>query len=140
MRIAGVLLVVTGALKLFSGLGTEKVLDQPDPIFGINTGGLLFFAGLVEIGIGGVCVCRSNGRFAAGLLGMLATTLLIYRIGLMAVHFNGYCQCVGSLTAAIHLSPQLADNSMRVLLGVLLVTAYSSMAIHGMEKTKTKPA
>jgi len=49
---------------------------------------------------------------------------VVYRLGLWWMHWHRPCSCLGNLTDALHISPQVADNVMKVLLAYLLIGSY----------------
>lgn len=121
---AGVILAVTGAAKLWSALGTSKFLAAVDPILGFKFGQLLLAVGLAEIAVALVCCLSKRPTLALGLVAWLATNFLVYRLGLWWMDWKRPCGCLGNLTDALHLSPQVAENIMKVLLAYLLIGSY----------------
>lgn len=118
---AGVILAVTGAAKIWSALGTSKFLAAVDPILGLKFGQLLLAVGLAEIAVALVCCFSRRQTLALGLIAWLATNFLVYRVGLWWMDWKRPCGCLGNLTDALHLSPQAAENIMKVLLAYLLI-------------------
>ncbi|MCW5555320.1 MAG: hypothetical protein KIS67_24560 [Verrucomicrobiae bacterium] len=116
--------MLTGAAKLWSALGTSKFLAAVDPILGIKFGQLLLAVGLAEIAVALVCCLSKRQTLALGLVAWLATNFLVYRVGLWWMDWKRPCGCLGNLTDALHLSPQAAENIMKVLLAYLLIGSY----------------
>ncbi len=52
-----VILLVTGAAKVWSSFGTSKALALADPILGISFGQLMLGVGLLEIGVAAHWCC-----------------------------------------------------------------------------------
>lgn len=63
-------------------------------------------------------------RLATLLVAWLATNFLVYRLGLWWMGWHKPCGCMGSLTSALHLSEQAADNIMKGVLAYLLLGSY----------------
>jgi len=105
---AGIILLITGVAKVVSVFGHDAVLRKPDPILGMRFDHLLFLVGLVELAVALVCFRSRNQTLALALVSALSINFLGYRTGLWMIHWAGYCHCLGTLTDAIHLSPQQA--------------------------------
>ncbi len=121
---AGVVLMITGIAKVWSGLGNSKFLAVIDPIVGISFGHLMLLVGLIEIAIAVVCWFSKRQTTTLGLVAWLSTSFVIYRLGLWWMDWHRPCSCLGNLTDALHIPPQVADNSMKVVLAYLLVGSY----------------
>lgn len=121
---AGMILVVTGIAKVWSGLGDSKFLAVVDPIIGIKFGRLMLAVGVAEIGIALVCFFSKRQTLALGLVAWMSTNFIVYRLGLWWMDWKKPCSCLGNLTDALHISPQTADNIMKVLLAYLLIGSY----------------
>ena len=125
---AGTVLTTTGIAKVWSAFGQAKLLAVADPITGIKFGPLLLAVGIAEILIALVCFFSKRQTLALGLVCWLATNFLVYRLGLWWMGWHRPCSCLGSLTDALHISPQLADNIMKVVLAYLLLGSYCLLA------------
>lgn len=121
---AGAILAITGVAKAWSGLGNSKFLAVVDPILGIKFGQLMLLVGLAEVLIALVCFFRNRQAFALGLVAWLSTGFVIYRLGLWWMNWHRPCNCLGNLTDALHISPQVADNIMKAVLAYLLIGSY----------------
>ena len=121
---AGAILAITGIAKLWSGLGTSKFLAVIDPIFGIKFGQLMLAVGLAEIVVALVCFFSKRQTMALGFVAWISTNFVVYRLGLWWIGWHRPCGCLGNLTDALHISPQTADNIMKVLLAYLLIGSY----------------
>ena len=121
---AGAILAITGIAKIWSGLGNSKFLAVVDPIVGITFGHLMLAVGVVELFIALVCFFGKLQVFALGVVAWLATSFLLYRIGLWWMDWKRPCSCLGNLTDALNIPPQTADNIMKVVLAYLLVGSY----------------
>ena len=123
------LLAITGIAKVWSGLGNSKFLAVVDPIIGIKFGTLMLVVGVAEIVIAGVCFFRKRQTLALGLVAWMSTNFVVYRLGLWWMDWKKPCSCLGNLTDAVHISPQLADNIMKVVLAFLLVGSCGLLAV-----------
>ncbi len=122
---AGAILAITGIAKAWSGLGNSKFLAVVDPIIGIKFGHLMLAVGAAEIAIALVCFFSKRQTLALGLVAWMSTNFVVYRLGLWWMDWHRPCNCLGNLTDALHLSPQTADNIMKVLLAYLLIGSYT---------------
>jgi len=124
MLIGGAVLAITGAAKMWTGLGNSKFLALTDPIIGMTFGHLMLVVGIVEMFIALVCLFGKREVLALGLVAWISTNFVTYRAALWVVDWKRPCNCLGNLTDALHISPQMADNIMKVLLAYLLVGSY----------------
>lgn len=115
------ILLTTGTAKVWSGLGSARLLAVADPIVGIEFRHLMLVAGFAEIAIAIFCTTSRRQVPALGLLAWLATNFLLYRLGLWWMGWHRPCSCLGNLTDALRISPQAADNAMKAALAYLLV-------------------
>jgi len=121
---AGAIMVITGIAKVWSGLGNSKFLAVIDPIFGIKFGTLMLLVGEVEIVIAAICFFGKRQTLALASVAWMSTNFVVYRLGLWWIDWHRPCSCLGNLTDALHISPQVADNIMKVLLAYLLIGSY----------------
>ena len=128
MRSAGAILFVTGAGKVWSVFGSARILGYVDPILGLQFRQLFLALGVMEILVALVCLFSRHQAVATTLVAWLATIFLVYRLGLFWMDWRRPCGCLGNLTDALHLSPQTADNIMKVMLAYLLVGSYLLLA------------
>ena len=121
---AGAILAITGIAKIWSGLGNSKFLAVVDPIIGIKFGQLMLVVGVAEIVIALVCFFSKRQTLVLGLVAWMSTNFVVYRVGLWWMDWKKPCSCLGNLTDALHISPQTADNIMKVLLAYMLIGSY----------------
>jgi len=140
---ATAILTLTGLAKLRTGLGHTKILATNDPITGLPFGQLLLAVGVAELVIFCVCLIAKSQTLKLGLIAWLATSFVVYRLGLWWMGWHKPCSCLGNLTDALHISPQLADNIMKGILAYLLVGS-SGLLIwqwrRGSAIARTRPA
>lgn len=122
---AAAILALTGLAKAWSAFGKTKLLAAADPITGVSFGHLMLAVGILELAIAGVCLFGKSQKLALGLIAWLATNFVVYRCGLWWMGWRKPCSCLGNLTDALHLSPQAADNLMKVILTYLLIGSYA---------------
>jgi hypothetical protein len=135
---SGVILVITGIAKVWSGMGNSKLLTVADPILWVRFGQLMLVAGAVEIAVALICLFSKRQILAIGLVAWLSTNFLIYRAGLWWMDWKRPCGCLGNLTDALHISPQAADNIMKGVLGYLLVGSYFLLIRQWLESRSAK--
>lgn len=122
---AGAILAITGIAKVWSGLGNSKFLAVVDPVVGIKFGQLILAVGVAEIVISLVCFFSKRQTLALGLVAWMSTNFVVYRLGLWWLDWKKPCSCLGNLTDALQISPQTADNIMKVMLAYLLIGSYA---------------
>jgi hypothetical protein len=124
LPVAGNLFAITEIAKVWSGLGGSKFLAVIDPITGIKFGQLMLVVGVAEIVIAAICFFNKRQTLTLGLVAWMSTTFVVYRLGLWSMDWKKPCSWLGNLTDALHISPQTADNIMKVLLAYLLIGSY----------------
>jgi len=128
---AGALLLVTGIAKVVSSFGSGQVLNDVDPLIGFRFGSLMFAVGVVELTVAGLCLWGRHPTLGALVVAWLATGFIAYRFGLYLIGWHRPCDCLGTMTDAIHVSPQLADHIMKVVLAYLFVGSCSVLLWKG---------
>ncbi len=121
---AGVVLSMTGIAKIWSGLGQARILVVPDPLIGIEFGHLLFLVGAAEVVIALACFFSKRQLLSIASVAWLATSFVVYRLGLLWMGWQRPCSCLGNLTDALNISPQKADTAMKIILVYLLIGSY----------------
>ncbi len=111
-------------------MGQARILVVPDPVIGIELGHLLPVVGTAEVVIALACFFSERQLLLNVLLAWLATSFVVYRIGLLWMGWHRPCSCLGNLTDAIHISPQVADNVMKGVLVYLLIGSYGILFHH----------
>lgn len=124
---AGVFLLITAVAKLISGFGNSRILQNPDPILGVQFGHLMLGVGALELAIASVCLFSKSQTSQIILVAWLATSFLTYRLALLWIGWHRPCPCLGNLTDALHIPPQTADTAMKVILAYLLIGSYASL-------------
>lgn len=127
LRSASALLVVAAIAKLVSSAGSARIMQNPDPILAIPFRHVFWIVGGIELVIAMVCIFDKRIEIKAGLVAWLATSFLVYRIGLILVGYHKPCSCLGNLTDALHIPPQTADMAMKIILAYLLIGSYASL-------------
>jgi len=126
---AGGILAITGLAKAFSAFGSARALDMPDPLMGIPFRHLMLLVGLAEMFVAFLCLLTDKRGISLMAVAWLATGFLVYRCGLWLIDWHKPCGCLGDLTAALHLSPQVAENLMKTVLAYLLIGSYWNLGI-----------
>ena len=121
---AGGALAATGAAKAFSAIGPARALDATDPLIAIPFRQLLLLVGLGELLIAFFCLFTDRRRCSLLAVTWISTNFLVYRLGLWFIGWHRPCGCMGNLTDLLRISPQLADNIMKVVLAYLLAGSY----------------
>ena len=121
---SSLVLVITGVAKMWTAFAPTKVLAVADPITGVSFGHLMLAVGVVELVIASLCLFAKSQTLKLGLIAWLATNFVVYRLGLWWIGWHKPCSCLGNLTDALHLKPEVADNIMKVILAYLLLGSY----------------
>ncbi|MPN20332.1 hypothetical protein SDC9_167710 [bioreactor metagenome] len=121
---AGVALAITGLGKLSIAFGSAGWLSSSDPISGLPIGSLLLTVGTLELMLCALCFVKLNQTSTLFLITWLASSFLLYRIGLWWIGWQSPCNCFGSLTSFLQVPPSLADAVARGLLVYLLLGSY----------------
>jgi len=121
---AGVLLAATAIAKFVSAGGSAGILRQSDPILGVKFQHVFMFVGAMEIVVALFCFFSKRMTTKASLVAWLSTSFLVYRVGLLLVGYKKPCSCLGNLTDALHIPPEIAAIGMRVVLAYLLFGSY----------------
>jgi hypothetical protein len=132
---AAILFLITATAKLVSSFGTEKILLEREPLLGIQFRELFRIVGGCELIVAFVCFWSRQIRFSTVLVAWLATTFVAYRYSLLRIGWHKPCACLGNLTAAVHMSSQVADNIMKGVLVYLLIGSYGIL-IHQWWKSR----
>ena len=130
LRAVALILAITATAKLFSGVsGVGGLLREYDPLLGLRFANLLYIAATLELGVAAICLFRPavDGLVAVA---WLSTVFLVYRVGLWWTGWQKPCNCLGNLTDALHISPQLADNVMKGLLAFMFIGSVSLLVRH----------
>lgn len=124
---AGMLLLVTGLAKFIGLFGGEKILQVPDPVFGLPFGYLYLIIGGIEFAVAGVCLFGRKVILQTGLIAWIATGFAVYRMGLVLIDYQKPCPCLGNLTDALHIPPHAADTILKCIVAYLLVGSYAAL-------------
>jgi hypothetical protein len=127
---AGMLFILTGGAKIISAMGHSRVLQSIDPLFGISFRQLLWIAGLIET-LGALIILskRLGTRVPFLFVAGLSTAFVVYRFGLFWLGYQGPCACLGTLTGALHVSPQTVDKAMKIVLAYLVTGSIATLLV-----------
>jgi hypothetical protein len=126
IRSSGVLLLLSAAAKIVSAFGSAPILSVPDPVLAISFRHEFLGVGLIEIFIGAYCLLGSRPFVQLGLIGWLATSFAVYRLGLLWVGVH-VCKCFGTLSDAFHLSAAKINVISLGLFAYLLLGSYTGV-------------
>jgi len=124
---AAVLLLVASAGKIVSSFGEAKILQYPDAILSIPFRYLLLFVSALEIIVAIICIFGKNVALQSGLVAWLATSFLVYRLGVWESGYHIPCSCLGNITDALHISPKAAGTVIKIILAYLLIGSYVTL-------------
>jgi uncharacterized membrane protein YGL010W len=134
---AGVILGITAIAKIVSAFGAQMFLLQLDPLTGLSFRHLLLLAAAMELPIACLCLFTNKLKLNTLLIAWISTSFLVYRVGLWQMNWQHPCHCLGNLTDALHISPETADTSMKIILGYLLLGSYATLFWLWLQNRKT---
>jgi len=105
----------------------NQLIQLADPIIGVKIQHLMFAIGVLEMVVALFCILSRRHLLTTLLVAWLATGFSAYRIGLWWINWKRPCDCLGNLMDVLHVSPQTADNVMKVVLAFLLIGSYASL-------------
>jgi hypothetical protein len=127
IKSTAVILFGTAMAKVISSFGGAHILEGPDPVFGIPIRALFIITAVIEIGVALVCIRGRLLSLKIGLILWLSTVFVFYRVGLWVVGYDKPCPCLGNITDALHIPPQIADTAMKIILAYLLIGSYATL-------------
>lgn len=99
-----VILSLTASAKLLSAFGDTKILDLPDPLWGLSNRRLLFAAAVVEFASVLCFFGRVRVEWKYLLSAWLGANFILYRLAIMILTPGKLCPCLGSASERLHLS------------------------------------
>lgn len=125
--LAGFILLIAASGKIGSANGHAPILRNLDPVFAVPFREVLFFVATLEIAVAMFCFFSRRPGLKAGLIAWLATGMVVYRLGLIWIGYSKPCSCMGNITDALHIPPQVADNIVKIILAYLLIGSYATL-------------
>jgi hypothetical protein len=125
---AAIILLITGLAKIVSASGWVRFLNSNDTILGITFRHLMLFVGFFELIISIICLYTTKRTLSLSLVAWISTAFAAYRLGLWLIGWQRPCACMGNLTNALHIPPQIVDNIMKVILIYLIIGSYLALA------------
>jgi hypothetical protein len=123
----GVILLLTAIAKFISASGNAHILNSHDPSLGIQYNHLLLIAAICELFVSIVCLLSRHTFMKVTLIAWLSTIFAIYRFTVFWLNVPKPCPCLGTLTEALHISPQTANTTMEIILVYLFVGSYAAL-------------
>lgn len=121
LLIAGGLLAVTAAAKLYSSFPASPVLLSREPVFMLPLRSLFIVSGILELAIALYCIWSRSNFNRALLIVCISTTFVLYRAALLSFGYTGPCPCLGTVTDSIGISPEKADYFLLSMLITMLI-------------------
>ena len=131
LRTAGLILALTGVAKVFSAFGNAALLRVLDPVLAVPFRHLMLGVGLAELVIAGVCFFGRRPQLATMLVAWLASSFVVYRLGLGWLDWSLPCGCLGQMADRLPLSPETQDRILKGLLAFLFVGSYALLLAPG---------
>lgn len=140
---AGLLLTLTGFVKLMSAQQAAGYLNLRDPLFEFLTNRqLLSGAAALELVVVILLLWLKNQQTRLALIAWIGSMFLLYRISIHLVKTPGFtpCPCLGNAAAWLHLNPNHLDWTIKAMLAYLLVGSYGLLIGFQLRKKKeTRP-
>ncbi|MCI0540399.1 MAG: hypothetical protein L0Z50_34790 [Verrucomicrobiales bacterium] len=111
----GVILSLTAGAKLLSAFGDTKILDFPDPLWGLSNRRLLFGAALLEFASVLCFLGRMRVELKYLLSAWLGANFILYRAANAVLNPGKPCPCLGTASERIHLSEETASYLLSAL-------------------------
>ncbi len=131
LRFIAVLLVVTGAAKIFTAHGEADILSEIDPILMIPFRQLLLAAGIAEVMLALYLWIGNNIRRSGAVLLCVALQLAFYRLGLFLIGYRKPCHCLGEVTQWLGITDRTADSMMKLFLVAMILVGLAAMLAAG---------
>jgi hypothetical protein len=88
---------------------------------------VFLIVGTIELTASLICFIAKTPLLQVGILAWLASCFLLYRIFLICVGYVKPCSCLGSMTTTIHISPETANNIMKIIMLYLMIGSYTAV-------------
>jgi hypothetical protein len=134
---SAVVLFITALVKFVSGLGHNRILDYSDPVFHIDYRSLFIGSAVAEVAVA-VWFMVSNSSYKYYISLWLGSAFVMYHILLGYLAPGKWCPCLGTLTGAAHVSPEVADYSLKAFSVYLLVGSAYFIIINSKRISKVK--
>jgi len=121
---SGVILAITGVVKIVSATGQARSLGMRDPFLFFTYRQIFFALGVIEMALAGYLIFGKNVKLRLAALAWLMTNFVAYRLAMWWGNFPKTCACLGN---AVDWFPWLMKNQeivMRCLLMFMLTGAY----------------
>jgi len=116
----GAALVVVGCAKVYSGSGSARILQQPDPVLLASNRLILLAAALAEFGVVSYLMLGVSTARKFIVVIWLAGLFCVYRIGLWWLAPGAPCPCLGTITERLPLSPSHINFALKCFLAYML--------------------
>jgi uncharacterized membrane protein len=134
---SGILLFLTAIAKLVSANSNVRILQETDPVLSVTFRNVFWIIGTFELFVASICFFGKRIGLQAGLIALLATNFVVYRVGLVWIGYHRPCKCLGNFTDALHIPPQAADTAMKIVLAYLLIGSYATLFWLWRQRKKT---
>jgi hypothetical protein len=144
-RSAAGLLLLAALSKIYSTMGSAKILDLPEQLLPLNNRQTLGLVGLIELAIVIIVVLGRSEKVKLMLLAWLSANFILYRLGAALLTVGKPCPCLGSITEKLPLKPATIDHILTaVVLYLFCGSLFFLMALRNrkpaVEPTSERPA
>jgi len=116
--------MATSGAKLYSALGTVKVLEVPEALLPMSIRHALVLIGFIELAVALLLFfCRSE-TIKLVCIAWLGGNFLLYRVATVLLTVGKPCPCLGSITEKIPLKPATIDH---ILTGIVMYLIFGSL-------------
>lgn len=127
VTVAGLLLLATAIAKIVSSGGSSRIMQESDPLLKISFREVFRVIGLIELMIALICLLSRRVILQVALIAWLSTSFSLYHFGVYWIGYRKPCPCLGNLTDALNIPPQVADIVMKVILAYMLIGSYAAL-------------
>jgi hypothetical protein len=137
---AGGILLGGALIRLVIAAGSAQALALPDPMLGLPLRHAILAAGLMELVVACLCLFGRNTLLQTVWLVWLATTFVVYQIGLVWMHCHPQATCLGSLTDPLRWSRGLPGDFLDLVPYYLVFGSYAALVTPCLRKRKVGQA
>ena len=126
LPLIGVVLVITGGIKIISAYGDAKILYELDPVIGVSYRLIMILAGITEIPAGVMIIVYRRQLWASLLLFWLSLVITAYRIMFWHADPQEPCPCLGNILDYVGI-----DNDESHVISMIILIIMLSGSIIG---------
>lgn len=137
-QIAALILLLTAGAKIYSSTGSMPILSRLDPILPLTVKQVLLSVASVEIIVAACLLASQNNRLRSASLLWLSGNYMAYRTALHFSNIKKPCHCLGNITDALHVAPDVANTAEWLIMGYFICGSLPYLLI-AMEQSSVVP-